>query len=147
MRTDALGSVTGTVNQSGQVVNTYRSKPYGALLAKTGTGADPKMGWVGTLGYRGTGRRQSESYVRARHYWTAPGLWTTADPLWPVEPPYGYAQAAPVLRADRSGLASLPRLRAPTQSERDSDGKRSGFRLKAIKLPTESDQDRQVSVW
>ena len=53
---DALGSVTGTVNQSGQVVNTYRYKPYGALLAKTGTGADPKMGWVGSRGYRATGR-------------------------------------------------------------------------------------------
>ncbi len=38
---DALGSVVGTVNQSAQVVNTYRHKPYGAQLAKTGVGADP----------------------------------------------------------------------------------------------------------
>ena len=54
--TDALGSVIGTVNQSAQVVNTYRYKPYGAQLAKTGVGADPAFGWVGTHGYRPTER-------------------------------------------------------------------------------------------
>ena len=37
-----LGSVTATVNQSAQVVNTYRNKPYGVQLAKTGAGADPR---------------------------------------------------------------------------------------------------------
>ena len=45
---DALGSVTGTVNSSAQVINTYRYKPFGDLLSKTGTGADPAFGWVGT---------------------------------------------------------------------------------------------------
>jgi len=105
---DALGSVTGTVNQSAQVVNTYRYKPYGALLAKTGTGADPKMGWVGTLGYRGTGRRQSDYYVRARHYGSVRGRWTTVDPLWPGEATYTYAQASPVNWADTTGRAISP---------------------------------------
>jgi len=53
--TDALGSVTATLNQSAQVVNTYRYKPYGALLVKTGTGVDPAYTWVGSKGYRQTG--------------------------------------------------------------------------------------------
>ena len=48
--TDALGSVTATVNQSAQVVNTYVYTPSGATLAKTGTGADPAFGWVGNRG-------------------------------------------------------------------------------------------------
>ena len=48
--TDALGSVTATVDQSASVVNTYRYKPYGELLAKTGTGSDPIFGWVGSQG-------------------------------------------------------------------------------------------------
>ena len=103
---DALGSVTGTVNQSGQVVNTYRYKPYGALLAKTGTGPDPKMGWVGTLGYRETGRRQSEAYVRARHYGTTAGVWTTTDPLWPLRAASSYVAGSPVALADPSGLGA-----------------------------------------
>jgi len=37
--TDALGSVTATVDQAGSVINRYTYKPYGALLAKTGVGA------------------------------------------------------------------------------------------------------------
>ena len=47
--TDALGSVTATV-QAAAVVNTYRYKPYGTQLAKTGAGADPAP-------YPATGKR------------------------------------------------------------------------------------------
>ena len=71
--TDALGSVTATLNQSAQVVNTYRYKPYGALLAKTGTGVDPAYTWVGSKGYRQTGNQHSDTYVRARTYSSALG--------------------------------------------------------------------------
>ena len=53
--TDALGSVTGTL-VGGQLQNTYAYKPYGALLASTGTGANPTMQWVGSNGYRPTGQ-------------------------------------------------------------------------------------------
>ncbi len=101
--TDALGSVTATVNQSAQVVNTYTYKPYGEQLAKTGAGADPKFGWVGSLGYRKTSRRFSEQYVRARHYGTLQGQWTTVDPLWPTEQQYLYTGSAPSCRVDASG--------------------------------------------
>src|SRR5580700_2929376 len=66
--TDALGSVTATVNQSAQVVNTYRYKPFGAQLAKTGTGSDPAFGWVGEYGYRPTTNKFSDFYVVFRHY-------------------------------------------------------------------------------
>jgi hypothetical protein len=76
--TDALGSVTATVDQNAAVVNTYRYKPYGAQLSKTGSGPDPAFRWVGSLGYRQTGVNQSDVYVRARHYGTAAGQWTTA---------------------------------------------------------------------
>ena len=37
---DALGSVTGTIPNK-VVANTYRYKPYGERLAKTGTAPDP----------------------------------------------------------------------------------------------------------
>jgi len=36
--TDAIGSITATVNSSQAVVNTYRWKRYGDRLAKVGTG-------------------------------------------------------------------------------------------------------------
>src|SRR5580658_1503028 len=79
--TDALGSITATVNQSAQVVNTYRYKPYGALLAKTGTGADPAFGWNGSHGYRPTLTKFCDFYVRARHDDSTTGRWGTLDPI------------------------------------------------------------------
>jgi RHS repeat-associated protein len=79
--TDALGSVVGTVTSAGQAENTYRYKPYGALLAKTGTAPDPAFTWVGSQGYRQTGKKYSDVYVRARHYDSMDGRWTTKDPV------------------------------------------------------------------
>lgn len=106
--TDALGSVTATVDNSGNVANAYRYKPYGATLAKTGSSADPKSQWVGGYGYRATGRTQSVSYVRARHYGQETGQWTTVDVLWPHQPGYNYAYSSPVGIIDPSGYMSIP---------------------------------------
>src|SRR5579872_358821 len=105
--TDGLGNVTATLNQSGQVVNTYRYKPYGAQLAKTGTGADPAFRWVGSQGYRQTGKKYSDVYVRARHYDSAAGRWASADLISYVEGSmnlYTYVAGCPVGNVDPSGL-------------------------------------------
>jgi RHS repeat-associated protein len=105
--TDALGSVTATVNPSGQVVNRYTYKPYGGLLAKTGVGADPVNQWVGSLGYRQTGKKYSDVYIRARHYDTANGRWTSTDPIgfdgkdWNL---YRYVYNRPINHRDMYGL-------------------------------------------
>jgi len=101
---DALGSVTGTTDSAGAVVNTYRHKPYGSQLAKTGTGPDPKFLWVGTIGARETGLAHSSHYIRARHYAQEEGNWTTVDPLWPREPAYGYVNSSPANFIDPQGL-------------------------------------------
>lgn len=42
---DVIGSLAATVNASAAVVNTYRFKPWGAQLAKSGGGVDPRFGW------------------------------------------------------------------------------------------------------
>jgi RHS repeat-associated protein len=109
---DALGSVVATVDQSAQVVNTYRYKPYGGQLAKAGAGADPSFRWVGKEGYRQTGKKYSEVYVRARHYDERGGRWTVNDPVWPQFYQV-YAGSRPTALVDPSGLlcqsATLPR--------------------------------------
>jgi len=105
--TDGLGSVTATLDQSAQVVNTYRYKPYGTQLAKTGTGADPAYTWVGTQGYRQTGRKFSDIYVRARHYSASTARWITKVRLEEQldgEHSYGYGMNNPVTYVDPSGL-------------------------------------------
>jgi len=103
---DALGSLTGTTNPTAQLLNSYRHKPYGARLSKSGTAADPRSNWVGQRGYRNTDRSFSGQFVRARHYDNLTGRWTTKDPVWPQEPQYEYASSRPTLIIDPSGLQS-----------------------------------------
>ena len=82
-------------------IGTFRAKPYGDTLYTAGfVGA---FRWVGSLGYRQTGLAWSDYYVRARHYGTAQGQWTTVDPLWPDESAYGYGRSRPSTLADPSG--------------------------------------------
>jgi RHS repeat-associated protein len=104
--TDALGNVTATMNQSAAIVNTYRYKPYGGLLAKIGVGADPAFTWVGSQGYRQTSKKYSDVYIRARHDDTLNGRWTTKDPIGFAGGDWGffrYALSTPVWLVDPTG--------------------------------------------
>jgi RHS repeat-associated protein len=105
--TDALGSVTGTVTGAGVIENTYRYKPYGETLAKTGAAIDPKFLWVGTWGYGHLTNNHSNIYVRARHFSTVLGRWTTKDPVKiPVQESnlYLYVSNYPTSSTDPTGL-------------------------------------------
>jgi RHS repeat-associated protein len=103
--TDALGSVTATLDQSQAVQATYRYKPYGQRLAKTGSGVDPRFLWTGDTGSRVTGLSGAEQYNVRRHYGVNGGRWLSADPLWPVEMAYAYCSCSPVLAVDPGGLS------------------------------------------
>ncbi len=103
--TDALGSVTATVNGK-RVTNTYRYKPYGERLAKTGTGPDPAFQWAGDTGSRVTGRSWAEQYNQARHYGTRQSSWTSVDAIWPMQSAYLYASSSPTVRIDPQGNLS-----------------------------------------
>ena len=99
--TDALGSVTATVNQSAAIVQKARYKPYGTLLS----GTQFKMGWVGTLGYRTTSTiKSADVYVRARTYSSKLGQWITRDPLWPAESASAYVGGMVITSVDSTGL-------------------------------------------
>jgi len=111
--TDALGSVMDTAS-NGVAENTYRYKPYGGTLAKTGTAADPSFLWNGGSGYRATSLSNSGLYVRNRHFSLTSAQWTIADPLWPVESPYAYVQGNPVSAMDWTGLCSAVGATSPS---------------------------------
>lgn len=106
--TDALGSVTATVNGK-RVTNTYRYKPYGERLSKTGSGPDPDFQWTGDTGSRVTGRTRAEQYNRARHYGTNQASWTSVDDSWPDESPYIYTDMNPTGFVDPLGNRRSPR--------------------------------------
>lgn len=125
--TDALGSVTATVNGK-RVTNTYRYKPYGERLAKTGSGPDPDFQWTGDTGSRVTGRSRADQYNRARHYGTSQASWSSVDGLWPREPSHLYVIDNPVSLIDPDGLVHvhlksfIHRDFGPTRNVRTCDG-------------------------
>jgi RHS repeat-associated protein len=79
--TDALGSVTAEVNQTGSV-KTFdgRYKPFGETLWSVGIKGI--FGWFGAWGYRNVGLSSNSHYVRYRHYSMSVARWTTPDPLF-----------------------------------------------------------------
>ena len=102
--TDALGSVTATVDQTATIQSKARYKPYGDLLS----GSVLRMAWVGSLGYRPTGLAFSNYYMTHRHYGTKQGQWTTGDPFFPQHPIYNYVSAKVTGVQDRFGLGTGP---------------------------------------
>lgn len=112
--TDALGSVTAMQNAAGTTTATWRYKPYGSLLVKTGAGPDPRFLWLGAIGYR-LGVTVASCYVRARHIDSNRATWATVDALWPVEPPFVYVHGNPTSKTDSRGssedFSTLPGIK------------------------------------
>ena len=103
--TDALGSVTMTVDQSASIQGTLRYKPYGQVLASTGD--DSKFGWNGTHGYRKVESGMPSHYIRMRHYADGPGVWTSRDLPLPSSNKFLYAASSPTVQVDPGGLVAI----------------------------------------
>jgi RHS repeat-associated protein len=99
--TNALGSVVATY-KDGWLTADRGYDPYGETRAEWNDVG--RFGWVGGLGYRETRREWVSHYVRARHYGSPMGMWTSVDPLWPSEPAFGYVGGRIVKSRDPSGL-------------------------------------------
>jgi RHS repeat-associated protein len=107
--TDALGSVTAVVDTTGDTPVPVRYSPYGLQ-----GGFGSSFQWVGSWGYRQTNRAFSSHYVRARHYASPLGQWTSVDPLWPSERAYGYVGCMPTSSVDPTGYQTqLPGQGSP----------------------------------
>ena len=97
---DPLGSVVALLDSSQARTDEVAYWPYGEERSRTGTTPTP-FRFVGTLGYyRDTASR---TYVRARVLGSGLARWQTADPLWPDESAYGYANDGPTTWVDPDG--------------------------------------------
>jgi hypothetical protein len=113
-RSGESGSRDFVLDGSGSVVGVYRNgwlqadacyEPYGSIYTQWYMGTDGyRFTWGGGFGYRQTGLAYSSVYVRARHYSNMDAGWTTRDPLWPSEMPYGYVHGRVPGNVDPSGL-------------------------------------------
>jgi RHS repeat-associated protein len=101
---DPLGSTAALYDEAGNKTDEWEYWPYGEVRSHTGSSPTP-LTFVGTLGYFMDSARQY--YVRARSYRADLGRWTTVDPLWPQESPYGYVGGMPTGRVDPSGSFAI----------------------------------------
>lgn len=104
---DYLGSTAETRNADPSTDSRYQYLPYGGWLFSSGSGSTPRYLWDGTWGYRTTDLANVSHYVRARHYDAKSGIWTSLDPVWPVEPAYLYAAETPAKMIDPTGLEKI----------------------------------------
>jgi len=102
---DHLGSLSVVTNDAGDVVDTLRYDPFGAVLARTGAGAPQPQGYIGGAPDPASGLL----YLSARWYSPTYGIFlgpdlvvqNVYDPLsWAS---YAYCQNNPVTYADPSG--------------------------------------------
>ncbi|MEG8274870.1 RHS repeat-associated core domain-containing protein [Streptomyces sp. AHA2] len=99
--TDALGSVTGVVDEAGKQVNTYRYTPSG--LPRTGTTQSVPQPFRFAGGYQDpTGLY----HLGARYYDPQIGRFTQPDPSGQERNPYLYAEGDPLNRIDPTGTVA-----------------------------------------
>ena len=99
---DPLGSTIGLMGSTGTMTDRWEYWPYGEVVSRTGSNATP-LTFLGVLGYF-QDVLSKLFYVRARHLRVDLARWLTADPIWPVQPPYSYAANGPTYVTDPSGL-------------------------------------------
>ncbi len=123
---DRLGSVI-QIYQNGWPIADACYEPYGGIYTQWNM-SGKTFTWLGGWGYHKTGVEWSSVYVRARHYSRGLSNWTSVDPLWPAEMPYGYVDNRVMTGVDYWGMQSCPhhhdygsdcRFSGPPGSERD----------------------------
>ena len=75
---DALASVTGITDSSGNLVATYAYDPFGATLCSTGS-LENSLSWLGLLGL--VSDDSGLTYMRARYYDEQTGTFISSDPI------------------------------------------------------------------
>jgi RHS repeat-associated protein len=102
-------NVTAAVTANAAATQTVRQRfrAYGQIAyVATGPYSGIPFNYVGSAGYRRTGRAHSSHYVRARHLSSQDARWTTVDLLWPRQNVYSYVLGNPSSNFDSSGLST-----------------------------------------
>jgi RHS repeat-associated protein len=105
---DRVGSTLALTSAAGAVTDAYAYTPYGELLGRTGTSAQP-FTYVGAYGVRSE-PAANLYHMRARYYDPLSARFLSREPIWPVlgQPrgldPYQYAYGEPMRFIDRTGL-------------------------------------------
>lgn len=106
---DRTGSTLALTNAAGQVTDTYAYDPFGLLLARVGSSAQPFL-YAGRHGVRAEPAANLYQ-MRARYYDPSTARFLSKDPVVSLAPqainPYQYAYSDPIGWVDPSGLQNL----------------------------------------
>jgi RHS repeat-associated protein len=107
LHADRLGTIQEITDATGAVVQQRTYRPYGERIADS-TSHEEQRGYIGERQDEDTGL----SYLHARYYDSALGLFLSPDPLSPIEPGvgfnrYAYTGGNPIDASDPSGLAMI----------------------------------------
>ncbi|MBP6702234.1 MAG: VCBS repeat-containing protein [Vicinamibacteria bacterium] len=107
LHTDRLGSINATTDDTGAQVLRRSFRSYGELLGQTGTHAE-SLGYIGQRTdaetANGTTDDKGLTYLHARYYDSALGLFVSPDPIGADLNTYRYVGGDPANGTDRSGL-------------------------------------------
>jgi len=101
LHSDRLGSIQAITNASGAVVQRRTYRAYGDKIAESSSHAESRS-WIDQR----TDPETNLTYLHARYYDSALGMFLSPDPIGPSGGlnSYAYASGDPVNRSDRSGL-------------------------------------------
>lgn len=96
---DYRGSTTAITNEAQTITHSYSYDPFGKVLAKTETDANPFQ-YVGQHGVQY--ESPTLTFMRARYYDPTTGRFVSEDPIWALNL-YPYADNNPVMKIDADG--------------------------------------------
>ncbi len=101
---DMFGNVVAGYDNATNAVFTANYKPYGEFAQTTGNITGQRFLYCGTHGYRFSPSVPVSHYVRTRHLMMRMGMWTSVDPLWPLQRSFDYVHGNPQSEYDYLGL-------------------------------------------
>lgn len=117
--TDRLGSINATTDDTGAQVLRRSFRSYGELLGQTGTHAE-SLGYIGQRTDEETANGSTDdkglTYLHARYYDSALGIFLSPDPIGADRNAYRYSAGDPINLKDPSGEACF---NVGTESEPD----------------------------
>jgi RHS repeat-associated protein len=119
LHADRLGSVQAVTDAAGQLVQRRTYRPYGETIADSTSHVESR-GWIEQRNDAETGL----TYLHARYYDPALGLFLSPDPIAAALNTYGYASGDPLNASDRSGLLEY---RDDTETRFHDEGPRAGL--------------------